>query len=82
MAPPCSKACQPKLGARQTIRSYTKNEGLNRGRNRTWLPKLEALLGDNAKDTILVVVGAMHLVGKDGVVKMLADKGYKVERLK
>jgi uncharacterized protein len=40
------------------------------------------LLGDNAKDTILVVVGAMHLVGKDGVVKMLADKGYKVERLK
>ena len=55
---------------------------LNRGRNLAWLPKLEALLKDNQKDNILVVVGALHLVGEDGVVKMLADKGYKVQRLK
>jgi uncharacterized protein YbaP (TraB family) len=29
-----------------------------------------------------VEVGALHLLGDDGVVKMLADKGYKVERIK
>lgn len=57
-------------------------ESINRGRNKAWLPKLEALLKDNQKDNILVVVGALHLVGDDGVVKMLADKGYKVERIK
>jgi uncharacterized protein len=57
-------------------------ESFNRGRNRAWLPKLEALLRDNAKDNILVVVGALHLVGEDGVVKMLANKGYKVERIR
>jgi uncharacterized protein YbaP (TraB family) len=57
-------------------------ESMNRGRNKAWLPKLEALLKDNQKDNILVVVGALHLLGDDGVVKMLADKGYKVERIK
>jgi uncharacterized protein len=55
---------------------------LNLGRNLAWLPKLETLLRDNPRDNILVVVGAMHLVGEDGVVKMLANKGYKVQRLK
>ena len=50
-------------------------------RNNAWMPQLEALLKDNDKDDILVVVGAMHLVGDDGVVKMLRDKGYKVDRV-
>jgi len=57
-------------------------ESINPVRNKLWLPKLEALLKDNDKDDVLVVVGALHLVGDDGVVKMLTDKGYKVERLK
>lgn len=57
-------------------------ESINRGRNKAWLPKLEALLKDNQKDNVLVVVGALHLLGDDGVVKMLAAKGYKVERIK
>ena len=57
-------------------------ESINRGRNKAWLPKLEALLKANQKDNVLVVVGALHLLGDDGVVKMLAAKGYKVERIK
>jgi uncharacterized protein len=56
-------------------------QSINPKRNNAWMPKLEALLKDNAKDDIMVVVGALHLIGEDGVVKMLSDKGYKVERV-
>ena len=48
-------------------------------RNRAWIPKIEHLL-DGTNDT-LVVVGALHLPGPDGVVKLLQAKGYKVERV-
>ena len=54
---------------------------INPDRNKAWLPKLEAMLKDNDKDDVLVVVGSLHLVGDDGVVKMLKSKGYKIERL-
>lgn len=51
-------------------------------RNRAWLPQLQDLLdGKKPGGRALVVVGALHLVGRDGVVRMLADKGYRVERL-
>nr|WP_315479828.1 TraB/GumN family protein [uncultured Rhodoferax sp.] len=55
---------------------------VNVDRNKAWLPQLDALLRDKARDNVLVVVGALHLVGSDGVVRMLADKGYRVERLR
>lgn len=51
------------------------------GRNQAWMPKLGAMLDDSQQDDALVVVGAAHLIGKDGVVQMLEAKGYKVERL-
>jgi len=57
-------------------------QNINVDRNKAWLPKLDALLKDNDQDDILVVVGSMHLLGKDGVVNMLKEKGYKVERIK
>jgi hypothetical protein len=47
-------------------------------RNRTWLPKLEALFA--RKSPAFVVVGAAHLVGPDGVVAMLKAKGYSVQQ--
>lgn len=53
---------------------------INVERNQAWLPKLEARLADNDDDT-LVVVGALHLLGKDGVVEQLRAKGYAVERV-
>src|SRR5262249_20276435 len=48
-------------------------------RNKNWLPKLDALLA--RKGRALVVVGAAHLVGPDGLIAMFKAKGYKVEQL-
>ena len=48
-------------------------------RNNRWLPQLEALLATPAKEYVLV--GALHLVGKDGLLRLLRQKGYKVEQL-
>ena len=54
---------------------------LNRDRNLAWLPRLRAMLDDESEDETLVVVGALHLLGEDGVVELLRAKGYRVERL-
>ncbi len=48
-------------------------------RNRNWLPKLEALFARKGRS--MVVVGAAHLVGPDGLLAMFRAKGYKVEQL-
>jgi len=48
-------------------------------RNRNWLPKIESHFQGGNKT--LVVVGAAHLVGRDGVVELLKRKGYSVEQL-
>jgi uncharacterized protein YbaP (TraB family) len=48
-------------------------------RNRTWMPKIEQLLARNGR--ALVVVGAAHLVGPDGLLSMLRAKGYAIEQL-
>jgi uncharacterized protein YbaP (TraB family) len=45
-------------------------------RNRAWLPAIERVLGES--DDALVVVGALHLVGPDGIVALLRRKGYVV----
>jgi uncharacterized protein len=44
-------------------------------RNRKWLPKIEALL-DRDED-VLVVVGALHFVGHDGLLELLTKDGHK-----
>src|SRR4051794_12451982 len=48
-------------------------------RNRNWMPKLEALFARRGR--ALVVVGAAHLIGPDGLIAMLKAKGYTVEQL-
>lgn len=48
-------------------------------RNKNWLPKLDALFA--RKGRAMVVVGAAHLVGPDGLLAMFKAKGYKVEQL-
>jgi Uncharacterized protein conserved in bacteria len=47
-------------------------------RNQKWLPKIEAAA---ANGPVVVAVGALHLSGNDGLLKMLADDGWKIERL-
>jgi uncharacterized protein YbaP (TraB family) len=54
---------------------------INVDRNQAWLPKLRAMLDAGGEDDTLVVVGALHLVGNDGLVSQLQAKGYRVERL-
>jgi uncharacterized protein YbaP (TraB family) len=48
-------------------------------RNKNWLPKLDALFTRSSR--ALVVVGAAHLVGPDGLLAMFKAKGYKIEQL-
>ena len=45
------------------------------------MPKLQRMLDGESEDDTLVVVGALHLLGDDGVVEKLRAKGYKVERV-
>jgi uncharacterized protein YbaP (TraB family) len=52
---------------------YTK---LTTDRNRKWLPTITRLLTDD--HDYLVVVGALHLVGRDGLVELLQKQGYEV----
>ncbi|MDO5505731.1 MAG: TraB/GumN family protein [Pseudoxanthomonas suwonensis] len=54
---------------------------INVQRNDAWIPKLEALLADAGFRHTLVVVGALHLLGEDGVVDKLRGRGYRVERI-
>ncbi|HEX7047703.1 MAG TPA: TraB/GumN family protein [Gammaproteobacteria bacterium] len=48
-------------------------------RNQRWIPQIETLL-ESTGDS-LVIVGALHLVGDEGVVSLLEEKGYDVEKL-
>jgi len=54
---------------------------VNVERNDAWLPVLEQRLQADDGDDTLVVVGALHLLGSDGVVEKLRAKGYRVERI-
>jgi uncharacterized protein YbaP (TraB family) len=48
-------------------------------RNRNWLPMIEAYSKTPEKELVLVGVG--HLVGEDGIIAALKNKGYTVEKL-
>ena len=48
-------------------------------RNNKWVRNIEAYL--NGSGNTMVVVGAAHLVGADGLVNLLRKRGYKVIKL-
>lgn len=48
-------------------------------RNRNWLPRIEQMLADPAQD-YLIVTGALHMVGPQGLVQLLRDRGYQIKR--
>lgn len=64
--------------AAKTPQSY---KLLDVDRNNAWLPQVEKRLTGSKSDDTLVVVGALHLLGADGLVEKLKAKGYKVERV-
>jgi hypothetical protein len=49
---------------------------LTENRNRAWVTQLVDLLDDD--DDYLVVVGALHLVGRNSVIDLLEQRGYDV----
>ena len=53
---------------------------VNLERNEAWLERLDAMLRHDPGDA-LVVVGALHLLGEDGLVERLAGLGHAVERI-
>ena len=55
------------------------NEALVTGRNRRWAARIADLLDD--ADDYLVVVGALHLVGDDGVPRLLESAGTEIRQL-
>jgi uncharacterized protein YbaP (TraB family) len=48
-------------------------------RNREMSGKVEKLL--QGKETVCVIVGAAHLVGREGIIELLRGKGYRVEQM-
>ena len=44
-------------------------------RNRRWIPRIESCLSTGS---CFVVVGAAHMVGSDGLIAMLKQKGYRI----
>lgn len=52
---------------------------LNKERNDKWLAKIPSLISERPS---LIAVGCLHLVGEDGLLYQLAQKGYTVEAVK
>jgi uncharacterized protein len=44
-------------------------------RNRRWIPRIESCMSTGS---CFIVVGAAHMVGTDGLIAMLRQKGYKI----
>lgn len=47
-------------------------------RNNNWLPKVERLI--QQPEAKFILVGALHLVGEDGLLEQLKSKGYQVQQ--
>lgn len=65
------------MAAQLKTRAPAVHERLLAARNRAWLPRLQAALGGDKAQ--LVVVGAAHLYGPDGLVALLRQKGFRVQ---
>ncbi len=48
-------------------------------RNHNWMPQLEKCLARTTP--CMVVVGAAHLVGPDGLLTLVQRKGYRIEQM-
>lgn len=68
----------------ESLQSMDKNDKsytvVIKDRNINMANKIDELIKHNEK--YFIVVGAAHVVGDDGLVNLLTQKGYKVERLK
>lgn len=64
--------------------SFSDNEEYNKAmlidRNIGMADKIDGYLKSDKKEEYFIVVGAAHYLGEHGIVKLLEDKGYTVER--
>jgi len=44
--------------------------------------KLTGYLEEEEEHTYFIIVGAFHLIGDDGLLKLLQNKGYKIKQTK
>ena len=49
-------------------------------RNRDWVARIEELLGE--RDDYLMIVGALHLIGDEGVPALLTGRGHDVTQMR
>lgn len=56
------------------------NQALLTDRNAPMVEKITGYLNDAANKTYFVVVGAAHMLGENGIVPLLEEKGYTVTR--
>ncbi len=64
----------------ETLASHEElHEVLVTGRNRRWVAEIAELLDDT--DDYLVIVGALHLVGSEGVPALLVEEGIRTVQL-
>lgn len=54
-------------------------ETISYKRNRNWMEKIEMTL---PVQSVLIAVGAAHLLGPEGLIQLLRDRGYTVEPVK
>lgn len=66
------------------LKDLEEHEELNKAivtdRNARWVERIETLLDD--EDDYLIIVGALHLVGPDGVPLQLEKNGYTIRQLR
>jgi len=55
------------------------NDALVTNRNLRWASQIDELLDD--RDDYLIIVGALHLVGENGVPNLLAQRGVEIRQL-
>jgi uncharacterized protein YbaP (TraB family) len=50
-------------------------------RNENMATKIKGYLTDKKKETYFIVVGAAHYVGEKGIIQILENQGYQVEKV-
>ncbi len=62
-----------------SIKWYSATRVLIATRNEEWMSNIIPMIHE---DSSLIAVGAVHLIGPDGLIAKLRDRGYKVEPIK